>query len=476
MGRADAENNVNNNKLEKNLTSLNVWALAFGCVIGFGAFIMPGDSFLVKAGPAGTAIAMGIAMAIIIVIALNYAYMIHLYPIAGGEYTYTVISFGKGCGFWCSWFLSLSYLSLVALNATALALIGKNLMGNVFRVGYLYSVAGYDIYLGEVLLAAAALILFAFLSSHSVKIVGRVQTIFSFALIVGVLVLTVASICKNGMSLSRIAPFFYEEESKVTGILAVLAVAPFAFIGFDTVPQAAEEFKFKANKTKLLLFLAVIFGAFVYISLNTITAANFPPEYHSWKEWIQHLSELDGLYALPTFYAAYSLLENCGLWVIGMAVLAAVCSGILGFYLATSRMLYALSREKVIPDWFGKLSSKYKTPVNAIIFVLLISLIAPFGGRTVLNWIVDMTSVGAAIGYGFTSGAAMLSARKNNRKWYVFTGGTGVIISLLFMVLLLVPFPGSQSSLGKESYIALGIWILLGIIFSITQKKKGEIS
>lgn len=75
-------------KLEKKLSPMNVWALAFGCIIGWGAFVMPGNTFLVKSGPLGTAIAMGIASLVMIIIAFNYSYMIKQYPIAGGEFTY----------------------------------------------------------------------------------------------------------------------------------------------------------------------------------------------------------------------------------------------------------------------------------------------------------------------------------------------------------------------------------------------------
>ena len=75
-------------KLERKLSPINVWALAFGCIIGWGAFVMPGNTFLCKAGPAGTAIAMSIAALIMIVIALNYNFMVVRFPIAGGEFNY----------------------------------------------------------------------------------------------------------------------------------------------------------------------------------------------------------------------------------------------------------------------------------------------------------------------------------------------------------------------------------------------------
>ena len=73
-------------KLEKKLSPLNVWSLALGCIIGWGAFVMPGNTFLGKAGPLGTAIAMGIAALIMIIIAFNYNFMINKYPVAGGEF------------------------------------------------------------------------------------------------------------------------------------------------------------------------------------------------------------------------------------------------------------------------------------------------------------------------------------------------------------------------------------------------------
>ena len=169
-------------KLEKKLSPINVWALAFGCIIGWGAFVMPANTFLVKAGPLGTAIAMGIAAVIMIIIALNYSYMIQKYPIAGGEFIYTDKAFGRNCAFLCAWFLGLSYLAVVPLNGTALALVGRNLLSNVFQFGFLYTVVGYDIYLGEILLALFALILFGWLAIRGAKTSGMFQTVLAFAL------------------------------------------------------------------------------------------------------------------------------------------------------------------------------------------------------------------------------------------------------------------------------------------------------
>lgn len=101
-----------NVQLEKKLSPVNVWSLALGCIIGWGAFVMPGNTFLIKAGPLGTAIAMAAAAVIMCIIANNYHFMINKYPVAGGEFTYTNAAFGETHAFICSWFLGLSYLAL----------------------------------------------------------------------------------------------------------------------------------------------------------------------------------------------------------------------------------------------------------------------------------------------------------------------------------------------------------------------------
>lgn len=461
-----------NNRLERKLSPLNVWSLALGCIIGWGAFVMPGNTFLGKAGPLGTAIAMGIAALIMIIIAFNYNFMINKYPVAGGEFTYTQQAFGEKHAFVCSWFLGLSYLAIVPLNATALALIGRNLMNNVFQVGFHYSVAGYDIYLGEIILAVVALLLFAFLSIRGVKFTGAFQTGLVFALVGGVAIISIAALVSGKASFSNLSPGFYPGTSSLGGVLAVVAVAPWAFVGFDTIPQAAEEFKFSAKKTRFIMVLSILFGAAVYVILNTVTAAVIPEGYASWVEYIDDMPNLSGLISLPTFHAGYQLLGTAGVVFLGIAVLGAILSGIIGFYMATSRLLYSMAKEKVLPGWFGELHGKYKTPAHAILFVLIIALVAPFFGRTALGWIVDMSSIGAAIGYGYTSLAAFKYAQKEGNKGIMATGVIGSIMALLFVVLLLVPIPMFNCSLGKESYICLIIWIVLGCLFYAFSKKK----
>ena len=124
MTAREANQPKNQVGLNRYLSPLGAWALAFGCAVGWGAFVMPGNLFLPEAGPLGTVLAMLIGAAIMILIGVNYYYMMQRYPDAGGAFTYTKKELGYDHGFLSAWFLMLTYVSIIWANATALALLG----------------------------------------------------------------------------------------------------------------------------------------------------------------------------------------------------------------------------------------------------------------------------------------------------------------------------------------------------------------
>ncbi len=76
-------------KDSKYLSRIDVWAMAFGCMVGWGVFAMPGTMFLPVAGPAGTVIAIILGMLIMLVIGYNLAYLMSHSSMTGGVYAYT---------------------------------------------------------------------------------------------------------------------------------------------------------------------------------------------------------------------------------------------------------------------------------------------------------------------------------------------------------------------------------------------------
>jgi len=397
---------------------------------------------------------------IMIIISLSYGYMIQRFPVAGGEFAYTFKSYGKHHAFVCAWFLGLSYLSIVPLNATALALISRYMFPGILQHGYLYTIAGWDVYLGEVMLASFALILFGFMSIRGIKVSGRIQTILAISLVSSILILVLSAILNPNVHYDNLYPLFSPSQAPLKGILSIIAIAPWAYVGFDAIPQASEEFNFSSKKSLGIMILAIILGGLMYISINTITAIVIP-----WKELI------DSKPFWATGFAVEQLLGKVGLVILGIALISAVLTGIIGFYMASSRLIYSLARANALPRWFSLLHPGYKTPHNSILFIMFISLFAPWFGRQVLLWIVDMASIGAAIGYFYTSSSTFLllyrEKSKLKLKWISLVGS---LLSLGFVFLLITP--GLPTYLVIQSRIALFVWILLGVLFYTVSLKK----
>ena len=474
--------------LQRQLSPMHVWALAFGCIIGWGSFVNPGKKFLPNSGVMGTAIAMAMGAMVMIIIAFSYAYMIPKYPRAGGEFTFTKECYGRKMAFVCGWFLIAAYLTNVPMNSTAIGLIVDGLDGdaNILKIGFHYTLAGFDIYFGEMIFATVILVLFAVLNLLGVKKAGFVQTILSSLLVISVFTLTISALVSSKAQVDNLAPIWGFDKNAalnvgatgneitnfaksgtsgiISSILATFAIAPWAYVGFDTIPQAAEEFKFSYKKVISIMVVAILFGCFVYTANNTVAAAAL----QNWPDRV-----LAGEWVL--LIAAEEMLGTFGKILVGTAVSSAVLSGIMGFYLAASRLIYSMSKDAYLPTFMGKLDKKFGTPRNAIIFCFIISLSGPILGREALGWFVDMSAIGASMGFFFTSASALKTMRlEEERNVFLKTVAIiGMIFSVLFMILQLCPIPGLDGvHFGKESYLMLLIWVVIGIAFFFVKKKQ----
>lgn len=211
------------------------------------------------------------------------------------------------------------------------------------------------------------------------------------------------------------------------------------------------------------MVIVILFGCFVYTSNNTVAAAALA----NWPERV-----LAGEWVL--LIAAEELLGVFGKVLVGVGVSCAVLSGIMGFYYSSSRIMYSMSQDGYLPKWFGLIDEKYHTPKNAMLFCILISLSGPILGREALGWFVDMSAIGASIGYLFTSGATLVTMNKDGdgNQFTKIMAWLGTAFSVIFIILQLVPIPGlSGVHFGTEPYILLIVWIAIGALFYTKQKK-----
>lgn len=424
-------------KLEKSLSPLQVCALALGSIVGWGCFVLPGDMFLPQAGPVGTLLGFFVGACLISFVAVCLSYMVKYAPVAGGAFAYAYIGFGPRAAFVCGWALVIGYLAIVAIDIAALSVIFRFLFPGVFEFGELYSIAGWTVYSGEVILMTAGTFFFGYINYRGIGFAGALQLILAFMLTFGILALFGGVLTLDTASVANLSPAFSDKRSMIACVLLVFAISPFLFVGFDTVPQAAEEFAFDPSRARNIMVVAIFCGVLLYamVMLSVGMAVPYP----------ELLAKLDAQRA----------------------------TGTNGFFIATSRLLLSMSRSGILPAWFGEIHPKYRTPYKAILFTIIVVLLTPFAGRSAVAWTVDMSSVGTGIGYLFTCLAArrviMGSEGVDKKGLKLFCCAVGTITAVMCILLLLVP--GSPARIGTAPFICLAVWVVLGFIFYFSNKK-----
>ena len=219
--------------------------------------------------------------------------------------------------------------------------------------------------------------------------------------------------------------------------------------------------------------VAVIAAAFAYTALAVLAVAVLPEGCSSWTDYIFNLGNYDGIEGLPTFFSAESLMGTMGTVVLGLTTLGGIVTGLIGNYIASSRLLYTLAHDKMMPTAFGELDEN-GTPKKAIIFILCISLVIPFLGRTAIGWIVDVTTVGATIAYAYVSASAFREARTQKNKKVMGFGLAGFAISVFFVLYFLIPSLLAVDTLSMESYLILSGWGILGLLYFLYLFRKDK--
>ena len=448
----------NNTKpLDRYLSPFDVWGMAFGCMVGWGVFAMPGNTFLPVAGPAGTMIAMAAGMIIMLVIGRNITYLMGRSSITGGLYSYTKEAFGRDHAFLSSWFLCLSYLTIVFLNGTALFYIIRLLLGNRLQGRLYYTIAGNVVYPGETLVSAVVLGLIGILFVTAKPFLQRLQTILAALLFAGTLV-TAAACLPSAISNGALVSFGTGGIGKGYGIFSIIVLAPWAFVGFEVTSFDTAHFKFSNRKSWQITALSIIAATFAYTSMAFVSLAAVPDGFSSWREYIPALNSLDGIASVPTFYAARTIMGKAGLAVMTVTAISAILTGIIGGYRAAIRLLSTMAEDKILSERFARTT-------YSILFIMAISIVLSLLGRNTLNWFVDLTSFGAIVGFGYSSAAAWKIAKAEGNRKIIVTGISGTAISVLLVIVQLVPRLSAMEAMGSEAFMLLSLWCLLGFVF-----------
>lgn len=448
---------------------LSIWgafALSFGFAVGWGAFVMPGTTFLPGAGPLGTVFGVLLGALAMTVFAVNYHRLALRYPGSGGAYSFAQKVFGEDHGFLVAWFLWFTYIAILWANATSIILVIRFTLGNALQFGFHYSVAGFDVYMGEVLLSIFTIVACGAVCIASKRLTMVVQIILAILMAVGVFAFFAFALARHEGGLASMGPAFADDVHPVLQISRILALMPWAFVGFESITHSTGEFHFPVKKTWIILALAIILSTCMYAFLALLPVLTLPSEESTWLELVRKMAGKPGIGGVPVFAAAKQLFGWSGIALMSTLMIAGQITGIIASLVALSRLMHAMSKSGVLPKWYGALNAS-GTPRNAIYFVAGISCIIPFFGRTAIGWPVDVSSIGAAIAYGYTSEAAYSICRDG--KGVGFLGKPlaifGMVLSMFFCLLLLIPNYISGSVLAAPSYLFLALWCILGFLY-----------
>ena len=452
------------NKLQPYLSPLAVWALSVGSVIGWGSLVVTSSSYLSQAGPMGSIIGILIGFAMMLMVANHYHFLANRYPGTGGLYNYVKYIFGYDRAFLVAWFMFLIYISIFWANATSIPLFARYFLQGVFKFGYLYTIFGFEVYLGEALATLLVIVLVALLCAKSKMATARCMEILALVFTVGITVCFVAAMAGQRGSGMTMEPAFLPDTNAIRQVVRIAFISPWAFIGFESVSHSAAEYRFKHSNMFRVLVISLTITTALYIFVVLLSVSAYPEGCSSWLDYISRLDEFEGIAGLPAFYAANYYLGAAGVHILMASLMALVLTSLIGMLRAVSRLCYAVAQDGILPERYAVLSEK-QIPVNTILLVVLVSLPIPFLGRTTIGWIVDTTTIGAVILYGFASVAVFKVSGQEKRKKDRLISGIYLIILVAFMAFLLFPGLFGDHTMSTETYALLTGWSIVGLFF-----------
>lgn len=245
-------------------------------------------------------------------------------------------------------------------------------------------------------------------------------------------------------------------------------MTPFFLFGFDIIPQAAEEINVPLKRLGRLMVLsialAVIFYAMVVVAIGLVMS---PAQ-------IQESMASTGMVTADAIAVAFSNVAMTKVLIIGG--LCGIVTTWNSFLIGGSRVLFSMSKARMLPSIFSRLHTKYNTPYIAILFLSIISMVAPFFGRVMLVWIVDAANFACCLAYCLVAMSFIVLRKKKPNLPRPFRVNNGILIGVLatimagFMAIMYI-IPGTNCSLIWQEWIIVGGWTIMGLFLAFRAKR-----
>ena len=454
-------NNGGRQELQKSLNMKDVLALAFGTMIGWG-WIMLAGSWVGNGGTLGAIIAFLLGGVMAIFVGLTYAELTPALPLAGGELVFSYRAMGYNASWFTGWMITLAYLGVAAWEGPALSNALGFLFGNALPdLGVLYELQGSQVTGMFLLIGIVGAIVMTVLNLAGAKSSAIFQTTATVAMAIGGIAFFVSGVATG--EVENLKPMFTDGQ----GLVAVILAVPAMFVGFDVIPQAAEEMNMPLNKIGKVMIIAIVMAATWYIIMILGTAMSTPGDVLS-----GYVNDPDCVPVANCF--AYAL----GSPVWGKLMICAAMCGILtswnGFIVGASRVIFSMARAHMLPGIFAKVNKK-GVPVAAILLVGIVTILSPLLGKSALVWFVDAAAFGTVVAYFMVSLSFLILRKKEPDLARPFKVNAGIVVGILavgvalFMATLYLPLYSPAPLLGIE-WALVGGWIVLGIILFIANK------
>lgn len=445
------------NKFERLLGRKDILVLSFGAMIGWGWVVQSGD-WITGAGTLGAIIAFVLGSIMIYFIGLTYAELTSAIPENGGEHVFSKRALGNNVSFICTWAIIFGYISVVMFEAVALPTMLEYILPS-FSQGYMYTIAGYDVNMTWVFIGVAGAVTVTIINYLGVKVAAFVQTILVVAL--GAVGLALVSKSAVSGSVENLQPLFSDGFG---GVLKILVLTPFFYVGFDVIPQAAGEINIPFKKVGQVMLLSIFFAmAWNVLIILAVSFAITPLQIGG--------ANLATAEAMKIVFGNSMGAAN----ILIFGGIAGIISSWNSFLMGGSRAIHAMAESKMLPKFFTKVDKKYNTPVNAILFIGLISCIAPFLGRNALLWIANAGGFSIVIAYFIVSLSFLVLRKKEPELARPYKVKNGKIIGSLAIIMSAIVFslyliPGVPSFLAYPEWIIVGVWTIIGVIMYISSE------
>ena len=428
--------------LAKVLGPFDLVLMGIGAIVGTGIFVLTGTGAL-TAGPA-LSLSFVVAAVACCFAALCYAEFASTVPVAGSIYTYSYATLGELAAWMIGWDLLLEY----GLAAAAVS-VGWS--------GYFQSLlSGFGIALPVALTAAPgalpgvttfinlpALVIMLLLTAMlgwGVRESARLNNIM-VAIKVGVVLLFIIFGARHVQPANwqPYMPFGYH------GMLSAAALVFFAFIGFDAVTSAAEEVKKPSRDLPIGIIGSLAVCAVLYVVVSAIMTGIVP---------YQKFLGVDHPVSLALQYAG----EN---WIAGFVDLGAILgmtTVILVMAFGQTRIIFAMSRDGLLPKRLSTVHPRFHTPFFAtwlvgIVFGLIAAVIP-------LNILAELINIGTLAAFTMVSIAVVVLRKKRPDLPRAFRCPGVPYVPALAVILCV----GLMTFLSWVTWVAFSIWLVIGLV------------